>query len=617
MNLSDRAWWSGRPEATPVKRFTGTRSSSLHVSTRDGTRVAIDLYLPADAPPAEKLPTILSVTPYFRALEFRSPLFSRVVKKLAVVGAAEFAEQITPYGFAHVVMELRGAGASFGSRRSRMMPDAVSDGSDVIDWIVAQPWSNGRVGATGISAVGMTAEWLLTARHPALRAIAPRFTTFDVFAATHPGGLVASRFMVDVGALLRAMDANRPYDMPESAFGRLLMRLMVKGIRRVDGDDDGRLITAAVAEHENNVHPEKDLLGIQYRDDPLPQSGGTATVDSDSPHTHASAMRDSGAAIYAFAAWHDGAFIRDMIALHNTVPNPGSRIVIGPWPHGGRWYSSPLVTERRPTDFDHVAEMVRFFDLHLRDRDLEVATEEPVHYFTMGEERWQSAPAWPPPGAQLMSLHFGPGQVLQTSPAASKGADRYAVDLDAGTGVHSRFGKHLAGGRFPVRYPGRARRDRRLLTYTSAPLSEDTEVTGHPTVELHVLTSEIDGAIFVYLEDVAPEGVVRTVTDGELRLQARAIREGSWPYWAVDPYRPCLRSDAREVVPGERMELSFDLFPISWLFRAGHAIRVAIAGADRDNFLPVPTGDAPLMAVLHGPNSPSRIQLPVMARLAE
>jgi putative CocE/NonD family hydrolase len=181
--------------------------------------------------------------------------------------------------------------------------------------------------------------------------------------------------------------------------------------------------------------------------------------------------------------------------------------------------------------------------------------------------------------------------------------------------VHSRFGKHLAGGRFPVRYPGRARRDRRLLSYTSEPLSEDTEVTGHPTVSLCVIASE-DGAIFVYLEDVAPEGVVRTVTDGALRFQARAIRQGSWPYWALDPYRPYLRSDAQEVVPG-RMELRFDLFPISWLFRAGHAIRVAIAGADRDNFLRVLPGDPPLIAVGYGPNAPSQIQLPVMARLAE
>ena len=312
---TDRAWWAGRADATPPKRFVGTTSSSCHVATRDGTRVAVDVYLPATAPRSERLPTILSITPYFRALEFRSPIFAQLVKKLAIVGSAEFADQITPYGYAHVVMEQRGAGASFGRRQSVAMPDAVRDGCDILDWIVAQSWSNGRVGATGISAVGMTAEWLATAGHPALRAIAPRFTTFDIFASTHPGGLTASRFMTDVGALLRAMDGNRPYDMPPNAVGRWLMRLMVKGIRRVDEDYDGRLMAAAVRDHEKNVHPEKDLIGITYRDDLLPQSAGTATVDTASPHTHADAMRASGVAVYGFAAWHDGAFIREMVSL--------------------------------------------------------------------------------------------------------------------------------------------------------------------------------------------------------------------------------------------------------------------------------------------------------------
>jgi uncharacterized protein len=608
---SDRAWWAGQENATPRKRFSVSRSASRHVMTRDGTRVAIDVYLPADAPPSERLPTILSVTPYFRALEFRSPIFASLVKKLAIVGSAEFADQITAYGYAHVVMEQRGAGASFGARKSVAMPDPVADGCDVLDWIVAQPWSNGRVGATGISAVGMTAEWLATAGHPALRAIAPRFTTFDVFASTHPGGLTASRFMMDVGALLRAMDRNRPYDMPESTPGRLLMRLLVKGIRRVDDDRDGRLMEAAVAEHENNVHPEEDLLGITYRDDPLPQSKGTATVDSASPHAHAAAMKRSGAAIASFAAWHDGAFIREMVSLFNTIRNPGSRLVIGPWPHGGRWYSSPLVTGRRATDFDHVAEMVRFFDLHMRDRDHALASEDAVHYFTTGEERWKSSPTWPPPGTYPLTLHLSPGGALRSTPLDARGEHRYAVDFDAGTGVYSRYGKHLAGGRFPVRYPDRAERDRALPTYTSSPLDADTEVTGHPSVVLSVRTTGTDGALLVYLEDVAPDGAVHVVTDGALRLAARATRPG---YWATDPYRPFLREDVRPVVPGETMELALELFPISWLFRARHAIRLTVAGADQDNFFPVARDEAPTITLLHGAGHDSRIVLPVFSR---
>src|SRR5581483_12324341 len=105
------------------------------------------------------------------------------------------------YGYAVALMDLRGAGISFGVKGSLMARDFVSDGPDVVDWIVAQPWSNGLVGATGISAVGMTANWLITAKHPAVRAIAPRFTTFDIFAATHPGGLISARFIGDIGRM--------------------------------------------------------------------------------------------------------------------------------------------------------------------------------------------------------------------------------------------------------------------------------------------------------------------------------------------------------------------------------------------------------------------------------
>jgi len=57
-----------------------------------------------------------------------------------------------------------------------------------------------------------------------------------------------------------------------------------------------------------------------------------------------------------------------------------------------------------------------------------------------------------------------------------------------------------------VVYPDRAEEDRRLLTYTSKPLEEDTEITGHPVVTLYVTSTATDGAFFVYLEDVDEAG---------------------------------------------------------------------------------------------------------------
>jgi putative CocE/NonD family hydrolase len=268
-----------------------------------------------------------------------------------------------------------------------------------------------------------------------------------------------------------------------------------------------------------------------------------------------------------------------------------------------------------PTAFDHVGEMVRFFDAHLRERDGDVMAEAPVHYFTMGEERWKAASAWPPPGTTTRTLHLAAGGVLAESGSADAGADEYAVDFGVGTGVHSRFGKHLSGGRFPSRYLDRAKAAPRLLTYTSAPLPDDLEVTGHPLATLFVSSTASDGAFLLYVDDVGPDGVVHCVTDGALRGSARQTSPA--PYWLEGPFHPYRRDGVEPMVPGEVVELAFDLFPVSWLFRAGHCIRVSIAGADKDNFQHIAEEQSPVITVYRGGGHPSRVEIPIVPRREE
>lgn len=607
--MSDAAWWAQQPGGAPVRRFSGTTVRSEYVTMHDGTRIAVDVYLPRGLPPTERVPAILIQTPYFSSIEFRSAFAERLASKLANMGAGEYAADIAQYGYANVLMDLRGSGASFGRKVAPLNIDAVRDGAEVLDWIVEQPWSNGRVGATGISGPGLFAQWLTTAKHPALRAIAPRFTSFDMFASTHPGGMVPSRFFVDIGAAMQAMDSNRLPDIPESRLVRFLLRLMIKGVRPVDGDTDRQLLAAAVREHATNEQANEQMMNVVHRDDLLPEAAAALTLDDFTPSTFADEMEASGTAIYAWTGWFDGGFVRDMITLHSTVRTPGSRLVIGPWGHGGRWYSSPTVRTKRATDFDHVAEMVRFFDQHLRD-DTSGTAEEPIHYFTMGEERWESAPHWPVPGAVPTSFYLARDATLgRDMPVEPDGADRYRVDFATTTGVHSRFGKHLTGGRYPVRYPKRAKRDRKLLTYTSLPLPEPLTVTGDPVATLFVSSTATDGAFFVYLEDVDPDGAVRVVSDGMLRASAR--RTADAPYPLPVPYHPFRRDDDVPLTPGVVHELTFGCFPVSWVFGAGHRIRVAFAGADRDNFAAVGADQSPVITLHRSPIHASRIDLPV------
>ena len=72
-----------------------------------------------------------------------------------------------------------------------------------------------------------------------------------------------------------------------------------------------------------------------------------------------------------------------------------------------------------------------------------------------------------------------------------------------------------------------------------------------------------------------------------------------------------MRGDSRPLLPGEISELVFDLIPTSYLFRKGHALRIALAGGDADHFEPLP-GDIAALRVHRSVDAPSRVDLPVV-----
>src|SRR5215472_3763361 len=71
------------------------------------------------------------------------------------------------------------------------------------------------------------------------------------------------------------------------------------------------------------------------------------------------------------------------------------------------------------------------------------------------------------------------------------------------------------------------------------------------------------------------------------------------------------RADARPLIPGEATEIKINLMPVSYLFRPGHRIRIALAGADKDHFDPLP-GPSPEWHILRDGAHPSRVRLPVI-----
>jgi putative CocE/NonD family hydrolase len=145
-------------------------------------------------------------------------------------------------------------------------------------------------------------------------------------------------------------------------------------------------------------------------------------------------------------------------------------------------------------------------------------------------------------------------------------------------------------------------------------LETDTEVTGHPVATLHLACSERDCALFVYLEDVTPEGRCVYVTEGVFRALHRKIGANPPGLPATGPSHSFNRADAEPLSPGEPVEIAFDLLPTSYLFRAGHHIRVAIAAADSDHLSRIPDGRPPRLTFFRNKLRASRIALPIVPR---
>ena len=591
--------------AGPVS--TLTRNQALHIPMRDGVRIAVDVWLPNGIEEGALLPTMIRATRYWRA---------RGLVDTPIEGDSNFdeAERWNAAGYALVLVDGRGSGASFGIRRFELAEDEVRDYGEVADWIAAQPWSNGRVGAYGVSYAGNTAEMLAVNRHPAVKAVAPLFNDFDNFGhLVFPGGVLTVGFMEGWSNRTRMQDLNDICGLSGVSGSECdELRGQVTGVKPVDADGDGALLAAAVAEHEANTVPFGAALEYEFRDDRFGRYGETHVGHRRSPSGHLPQIEESGVAMFIRVGWQDAATVNGTLGRYNTIAN-AQQVYIGPWDHGARNDADPYRADDTPVAPDadeQFVELVAFFDEHLKEGG-SGRTPTEINYYTLGADRWTRTETWPPEGFEDVTWYFGAdGMLTRESPADAAGEDSYTVDFAATTGTRNRW--YTNGGGGDVVYGDRRDEDTKLLTYTSAPMAADTEITGHPVVTLHVTSTESDGALIVYLEDVAPDGTVRYITEGQLRAVMRAVTDDPPLYRKYGPHRSELRADAMPLVPGAVAEISFDLWATSVLIGEGHRIRVAVAGADADTFLRYPRdGNVPVLSVQRNLTYPSRIILPM------
>ena len=150
------------------------------------------------------------------------------------------------------------------------------------------------------------------------------------------------------------------------------------------------------------------------------------------------------------------------------------------------------------------------------------------------------------------------------------------------------------------------------LRFTTPALDAPLSIAGHAIVTLHLASDQADACVFVYLEDIAPDGSVHYVTEGMLRALHRKISKPSPTYGTAWPPREYTRKEACVLTPGETVELTFALLPTAWEFPKGNQIALSIAGADRDNFALWPYGRPGHWRIALGGGGGSRIELPVI-----
>lgn len=556
------------------------RLQSMYVSVNQGPRIAVDVWLPLEHIAAgENVGCVIRSTRYYRAEE--APGVPRGVE--ADSNYAE-ATLFNDAGLALLVADARGTGASFGSREGELGEGEIADVNELIDWAASWPWSNGRIGVYGTSYEGQAAELVARHRNPHLAAVAALFSPNDPYRQLfYPGGVATS------GRFARWMCESQVKDGVVRARGRLAQLLgrpvdlldPPTPVKPVDGDEGRALLADAIAEHQSNtdVHALMDL--VPFRDDSVQGLDWQLTA----PSSAYEAIASSGVPMFVRAGWVDGAFVVGALIRFAHLPN-NQTVEIGPWGHGGRTRADPL-RPSAPLDENEFTDprgqdrrLVEFFSQHLADKPLPTSGRGALTYSTLGTDRWTTVDTWPPEGIEVRRLYPDASRALTRDPG-SEYSLRLTVDAEASTGETNRWlaGEIGEGASYPLRRTEPTSR----LTFTSEPLHADLHILGFPVMKLRLATDGTDGVVYVYLEDVSENGSVSYVTEGCLRFMHRATT-GPSVHEGLGVPRSFARADRRPVIPNQPMSLIVELLPMSALIRAGHRLRVSVAGHDASCF---------------------------------
>jgi uncharacterized protein len=587
---SDRPW-AAEPGRGPC---AVTKQQDVEARMRDGVVLRADVYRPQTSDP---VPVVLMRTQYGKDGAQTDPT------------RYQPPDWFASHCYLVVVQDIRGQGRSDGVFSE--FTNDQNDGYDSVEWAAGLPGSNGKVGMYGSSYVGAT-QWLAAVTAPPhLVTIVPANTASDYYDGwTYEGGEFRLAFVLpwSIGSIAKTAAMNRKDDAT------------VAELQAAEANPtqwlDYRPFNAVPPLQPNNpaVAPWYfDWIRHSTRDDFWRQFS----------------IRDRYPAVKVpvlhFEGWYD-AFLAGglenfagMVAHGATAEvRDNQRIVIGPWDHvdWGRADSdpAPMLKDIGPVGDSPInGLMLDWFDHFLKGKDNGVAGTPRVDYFLMGANTWKTSTSWPLPQTQWTKYYLsGAGGMADRAGALGadvpgpQPADTYVYDPAhpaPSLGGHSCCGAQ-SGPQGPYdQTPVEQRSD--VLVYSSAPLANDTEVTGPATVDLWATSSAPDTDFTAKLTAVRPDGEVINLNNGILRT---AFRDSL--------------SDPTPTVPGQPYEYHIQIWPTSYQFRAGDRIRLEVSSSDYPQFAPNPNTGQPFgltadqqpatQSILHDAEHPSVLTLPVI-----
>ncbi len=591
------------------------RNTAVYVTMRDGVKIAVDIWVPEDLKPGEKLPAITEMTRYWRASAVGWAGRGTYGLGMNEIRVPFEARHFNPKRFAYLYIDARGTGASGGNRASEWTPDEIRDYAEVIRWVSQQPWSNGRVGANGVSYSGNTAELVAALGEPALKAVAPGYDDFDpLLFNSMPGGAFNTGFTTKWSNAVTALDENDICTLAEaSGIMCWLTKAMVPGVKFVDADKDGRIFSD-ILKNRQAVHPVELLGGTVYFDRIGGRSGGVQAEDiSPCSAPRRAALEKLKIPMLVFAGWLDSASGEGSLRRFATVDAP-QEMYIGMFSHGGGYDTDPLAAPGGPlgmSEDEQLNILTAFFEKYLRSDKAAPMTGKVLHYFTAGERSWKRTDKWPVAGTKPSILYFAGDKRLATQPPATDGADRYKVDFTSEIGKTTRY--HTQDGGIDVLYPDRKKQGQKLLVYDGEPLTQAVTITGTPVVTLNMASTHSDGLIIAYLEAVAPNGDVKYITEGVLRVIHHKETTDPQPYAQFGVARSFKEKDGAPLVPGALTKIRVPMFATSIKLPKDYRIRISLAGAANGLFDRYPAKGDPTWTISRSKLAPSFVDLPTIA----